>query len=271
MFGRHGNKHETGTQAKDDRAIMSLNRVLLIIVLVFVALSVPLAMQGESQAGGGPSLCRNDGYLTYTRQNGSGFATEKECVKYVNQGGVLVPIPTPTPTPTAVPPTPAPTPVPPTPTPIPPTPTPTAVPPAPNGDSDGDGLTDSEEAAAGTNPLSPDTDNDGVDDYLEVKVIGTNPLDPDTDDDGLSDWDESWIDSPTSPTHPDTDLDGLTDYEEMWNVYHTYPHGTYPNVFDTDEDGLGDGAEIHTYHTDPFNPDTDGDGIPDGTDPTPAG
>ena len=44
-----------------------------------------------------------------------------------------------------------------------------------NIDTDGDGLTDKEELAAGTSMLSADTDNDGVSDKEEIR-IGTNPL-----------------------------------------------------------------------------------------------
>lgn len=43
-------------------------------------------------------------------------------------------------------------------------------------DSDGDGLTDAEELARGTNPYSADTDGDGITDGLEV-AQGTDPLD----------------------------------------------------------------------------------------------
>lgn len=42
-------------------------------------------------------------------------------------------------------------------------------------DSDGEGLTDSEEAKAGTDPQNPDTDGDGLNDYDEVKNCGTDP------------------------------------------------------------------------------------------------
>jgi YD repeat-containing protein len=44
-------------------------------------------------------------------------------------------------------------------------------------DSDGDGLTDEQERALGTNPFNPDTDGDGFPDGLEV-ALGSNPLDP---------------------------------------------------------------------------------------------
>ncbi len=44
-------------------------------------------------------------------------------------------------------------------------------------DTDGDGLTDHQEAALGTNPNNPDTDGGGVNDGTEV-ANGTNPLDP---------------------------------------------------------------------------------------------
>ncbi len=44
-------------------------------------------------------------------------------------------------------------------------------------DSDGDGLSDDEEEALGTDPLLADTDGDGFDD-LEELLAGTDPLDP---------------------------------------------------------------------------------------------
>ena len=57
-------------------------------------------------------------------------------------------------------------------------------------DSDGDGLSDAEEAAAGTSSRKPDTDNDGLFDREEVQVYGTDPLNPDTDGDGFIDGEE---------------------------------------------------------------------------------
>jgi hypothetical protein len=54
-------------------------------------------------------------------------------------------------------------------------------------DSDGDGLTDVEEAQLGTDPLKIDTDNDGLNDREEVKIYLTDPNNPDTDGDGYQD------------------------------------------------------------------------------------
>ena len=60
----------------------------------------------------------------------------------------------------------------------------------PEPDSDGDGLSDAEESAAGTDPNNPDTDGDGLSDGEEVDVYGTDPNNPDTDGDGMSDGEE---------------------------------------------------------------------------------
>jgi len=57
-------------------------------------------------------------------------------------------------------------------------------------DSDGDGLTDREEEAAGTDPGEPDTDKDGLGDREEVQVYGTDPLEADTDGDSYLDGQE---------------------------------------------------------------------------------
>jgi outer membrane protein OmpA-like peptidoglycan-associated protein len=123
-------------------------------------------------------------------------------------------------------------------------------------DSDGDGLTDKEEIALGTDPHNPDTDGDGLTDYEEVKKYHTNPLKKDTDGDGLTDYQEIFV-THTDPNNPDSDGDGLTDGDEV-NTYHTDPLKK-----DTDGDGLTDGEEVKTYHTDPLKKDTDGDGLSD--------
>ena len=64
-------------------------------------------------------------------------------------------------------------------------------------DSDDDGLTDTEEAALGTDPENADSDGDGLSDGAEVD-LGTNPLATDTDEDGFTDGEE--VDEGTSPT-----------------------------------------------------------------------
>ncbi len=57
-------------------------------------------------------------------------------------------------------------------------------------DTDGDGLTDAEEAALGTDPDEPDTDGDGLTDGDEVHLYGSSPLLVDTDGDTFSDAEE---------------------------------------------------------------------------------
>ena len=80
-------------------------------------------------------------------------------------------------------------------------------------DSDGDGLTDAEEAAIGTDPNDPDTDDDMLADGVEVAMAaGTgcpNPLVTDSDGDSLIDGNE--VVAGTDPCDADTDGDGLAD------------------------------------------------------------
>ncbi|OUN50713.1 hypothetical protein B5G19_04180, partial [Enterococcus cecorum] len=143
-------------------------------------------------------------------------------------------------------------------------------------DDGNDGLTDTEEAQKGTDPLNPDTDGDGYSDKEEVDA-GTDPLDPnshptygkDTDGDSYSDEEEeksgSDANDPKS-TPNDLDGDGLSNEEEK-------AHGTDPKNPDTDGDGVSDGEEVKNG-IDPTKADSDGDGvndgqeIKDGTDPT---
>ena len=65
-------------------------------------------------------------------------------------------------------------------------------------DADYDGLEDSEEALAGTNPGNPDSDGDHLLDGQEVVLLGTNPLDKDTDHDGDDDDVELYYYTPPS-------------------------------------------------------------------------
>ena len=54
-------------------------------------------------------------------------------------------------------------------------------------DSDNDGLTDSEEATAGTDPNDPDSDGDGLSDGKEVNELGTDPNDSNSSAGGMDD------------------------------------------------------------------------------------
>jgi len=67
-------------------------------------------------------------------------------------------------------------------------------------DTDADGLTDEEEIQLGTSPGKPDSDNDELLDFDEVKLYGSNPNKSDSDGDGFSDGSE--VKRQFSPTGP---------------------------------------------------------------------
>ena len=140
----------------------------------------------------------------------------------------------------AVEPTPAPAPV------VEPTPAPAVVS-SESGDIDGDGLSDVDEAAYGSDPLNRDYDADGLLDGEEVYIHGTDPLNNDSDGDGLLDGEEV-NQFGTSSTSSDADGDGLVDDDEI------FVYGTAADVFDTDGDGIGDGEEVLVYGTNPLDP-----------------
>ncbi|HTJ83645.1 MAG TPA: isopeptide-forming domain-containing fimbrial protein [Polyangiaceae bacterium] len=132
------------------------------------------------------------------------------------------------------------------------------------GDLDGDGLTDEEEGALGTDPTDADSDNDGALDGQEVSPgddtdgDGTiNALDPDSDGDGLFDGTELGFgcDDPdtTGPNCvPDADGGATT---------------TKPDDADTDDGGVKDGDE-DTNHDGAIDPgETDPN---DGSDDVPT-
>ncbi len=81
-------------------------------------------------------------------------------------------------------------------------------------DTDGDGLTDEEEAQLGTNPTNPDSDADGLLDGAEVYTYGTDPKNPDSDGDILTDGEEVNVHG-TDPLQTDTDTDGFDDKAEV--------------------------------------------------------
>ena len=129
--------------------------------------------------------------------------------------------------------------------------------PAPVADSDGDGLTDEEEATLGTDPLNPDSDGDGVGDGIEYRLATPgsefDPLVPGTfaacakitdltvdhDLDGLNDCEEALL--RTDPYLADSDRDGIPDLVEV-------RLGSNPLVddrlIDSDQDGILNGDEV---------------------------
>jgi len=174
-------------------------------------------------------------------------------------------------------------------------------------DSDGDGLTDIDETAAGTNPFDADSDDDGVPDGSEPKwnedTDGDgliNALDPDSDDDGLYDGTELGLGcdgkdtdkskkhcradadagkTKTDPLKKDTDGGGVSDGSEDANLDGaidagetdpTTGHGSDDaTVVDTDKDGLSDALEKF-LGSNPNDADSDDDGLPDGEESNPS-
>ena len=138
-------------------------------------------------------------------------------------------------------------------------------------DSDKDGLSDNLELSIGTDINLADSDFDGVSDYDEVAYDGDassynpltdlNPISADSDSDGMDDgWEINFGFDPLiddGANNNDNDSDGLLNLEEFEN-------STLPNNSDTDGDGISDGDEIDVYATNPINIDTDSDGLIDG-------
>ena len=130
-------------------------------------------------------------------------------------------------------------------------------------DTDNDGLTDGQEdlnkngiwdEGLETNPLDSDTDGDEATDGQEQNSLGSDPLDPDTDEDGIEDGREVELmllvgHHCLSPILPDSDFDGLTDKEEIDGAQGgLYP--SFPCASDSDNDNIYDLIETH-YTTEP--------------------
>ena len=80
-------------------------------------------------------------------------------------------------------------------------------------DTDGDGLSDEDEARLGTDPNNPDTDDDGLLDGEEVEEYKTDPNDPDTDDGGIKDGIE--VANGANPLDADDDILSIAPGEKL--------------------------------------------------------
>lgn len=160
---------------------------------------------------------------------------------------------------------------------------------APDKDNDGDGLTNAQEAAIGSNPDSLDSDQDGLPDQFEVGSSVTKPLDqdgdglpnlidPDDDNDSIPSLTENaGKNVPSTDSDKDASFDYLDtddDNDGVLTQLENYNGGTAADD-DTDKDGIpdyldkdDDGDLIHTWYENyngntPTDDDTDKDGRPD--------
>ena len=116
---------------------------------------------------------------------------------------------------------------------------------------------------AGTAIVEGDTDLDGLTNSQET-ALGIDPNNADSDSDGLKDGDEVLIYT-TDPKVRDSDNDLLGDFDEV-NTYKTNPRAN-----DTDGDRIADGLEV-AQSTDPLvpNPPTATPPTPNPTSPPPT-
>jgi large repetitive protein len=103
----------------------------------------------------------------------------------------------------------------------------------PNQDSDGDGLTNAQEIALGTNPLNIDTDGDGIPDGWEAH-FGTNPLvndanNPSAAGDGLTNLQEYM--GGTDPTNHDRTIPTVSTLSTVTNTNGTFINSSVVLVF----------------------------------------
>ena len=137
-------------------------------------------------------------------------------------------------------------------------------------DSDGDGLSDSEERTAQTNPLLVDTDGDGLTDHEEIFIYQTNPLLlrsipgqqqtdyhrlnlTDGDLDGIPDLVEAWYGrDPTSNADAASDLD-LDGHTDLEAYLVGWSFTVSFISYDQDRDGLTDARESY-WGLNPYDP-----------------
>ena len=97
-----------------------------------------------------------------------------------------------------------------------------------------------------TDPLNPDTDDDGIPDGWEIDN-GLNPLSSDTDNDGLADKFE--IDNNLNPANSDMDNDGLLDGDELPSLTPVSLDMSIPGLDDPELLAFDGDRFIHTLIT----------------------
>ena len=146
-------------------------------------------------------------------------------------------------------------------------------------DFDNDGLSNFEEYSRGTDPTMPDSDGDGLSDGNEafigftaaVTVTSTNTTEMQQWDEATQSYITVFYENPytvteyhthyTDPTKADTDDDGLKDGDELLLGLNAIDPSD--GLADVDADGLSFAMEYY-LGTLPNNSDTDGDLLPDG-------
>jgi hypothetical protein len=159
-------------------------------------------------------------------------------------------------------------------------------------DIDGDGLSNAQEMAIGTNPFSPDTDGDGISDLQDPLPLTASNLSPangivwgaiamdDADGDGIPNFrdDYPYGQSGVQVGTPDTDGDGIPDFIDPAP---TDPYNASPvnglqwmgdALADADGDGVPNFHDWYPYDSTLWDPlqDPDGDGFSKAKDPHPS-
>ncbi|KAA6436449.1 hypothetical protein FQ330_03330 [Agrococcus sediminis] len=108
-----------------------------------------------------------------------------------------------------------------------------------------------------SNPNKGDSDDDGINDFEEVRTHGTDPWHADTDRDGETDIHELtgyFLEIPTDPLDANSNSWVDTDGDQLVDALERH-FGTDINNPDSDGDGWDDGSE-YAFETDPLNPDS---------------
>ncbi|MEZ4833266.1 MAG: lamin tail domain-containing protein [Caldilineaceae bacterium] len=130
-------------------------------------------------------------------------------------------------------------------------------------DLDGDGFSNADELAAGSDPLlaastPDDLDGDGVNNDDETNILGTDPNDADSDSSNTPDNEN---DNGTSDADEDLDGDGFSNADELAAGSDPLNAASVPD--DLDGDGVSNDDETNILGTDPNDADSDSSNTPD--------